>query len=41
MNKKNHNVFDAALNAEMKNVALLIAAHERFVTTVKGRLCLL
>ena len=31
MNKKNHNVLDAALNAEMKNVAFAIASHERFV----------
>jgi len=31
MNKKNHNVLDAALNAERKNVSLVIASHERLV----------
>ena len=31
MNKKNHNVLDAALNADRKNVLLAIASHERLV----------
>ncbi|KAL9951394.1 hypothetical protein ACROYT_G044048 [Oculina patagonica] len=30
MNKKNHNVLDAALNSDRKNVALAIASHERW-----------
>ena len=29
MNNKNHNVLDAALNADRKNVSLVIASHER------------
>ena len=31
MNKKNHNVLDAALNADRKNVLLAIASHKRLV----------
>ncbi|KAL9951626.1 hypothetical protein ACROYT_G044327 [Oculina patagonica] len=30
MNKKNHNVLDAALNADRKNVALAVASHDRW-----------
>ena len=37
MNKKNHNVLDAALNADRKNVALAIASHERLVKEVKRK----
>jgi len=31
MNNKNHNVLDAALNSDRKNVSLAIASHERLV----------
>lgn len=31
LNKKNHNVLDAALNSDRKNVSLAIATHERLV----------
>ena len=31
MNNKNHNVLDAALNADRKNVSLATASHERLV----------
>ena len=34
LNKKNHNVLDAALNADRKNVLLAIASHERLVKKV-------
>ena len=37
MNKKNHNVLDAALNADRKNVALAIASHERLVKKAKRK----
>ena len=31
MNNRNHNVLDAALNSDRKNVSLAIASHERLV----------
>lgn len=37
LNKKNHNVLDAALNAERKNVSLAIASHERLVKNVSSK----
>lgn len=36
MNKKNHNLLDAAINAERKNVSLAIASHERSEKTIKA-----
>ena len=35
MNKMNHNVLDAALNADRKNVLLAIASHNRLVRDAK------
>lgn len=35
MNKMSHNVLDAALNADRKNVLLAIASHERLVKDPK------
>lgn len=37
LNKKNHNVLDAALNADRKNVLLAIASHERLVKNDNGK----
>ena len=37
MNNKNHNVLDAAFNAEKKSVLLAIAGHERLVKNAKEK----